>query len=1034
MPRDLPADFLNSAAQKSVKPYHILEVRYFDDDVVGDYRTVYYYDRDPTSFTASGTRGPTSSTSSAYVVDWGSVHLTLKEDQIGSVDQVSIKIEDRDGTLRDELSGFVQQRELVTIWRMFDDDSVTWPGDAGKIFTGVIQPWTWEESTNTVSIPLVDISRRFLRTIGMSAKKTIFTDISEENADQIIPLCIGRAHQVKAVLIKSPWQTKLQSPMPKGATGSMTMDIQDHPNEIGAGTGGTSMAVSVGSDRYTGLLSLSSSPDTVHSTVTLSNTGISSPSASGTIGYVFEHGAAKYGVIEKSSISPPSAQNSFATSFPPGTVVDVNINGTWYSDGIATIENNQPYEGYIKVTLETHNSSLEPGSIIRAGSGSQQKAWPAGTIVSPYSGDWVYAVNALPSKEIIRVEGFGGLIDQSGNQNTKDFVFLGGKASDTTSGTVNLTNQTVDPYEVNLADDTWLTELGHKITTITFKTAPKNLEPSLESNDIWVTLDGIETTRGDGGRIGGSTGDLITNPAAVIGEIIEHPALCNIDESYVDSDSFDESATVLDGVYCGFAVTESKDALELLQDIARQCRCYLFFDQGKIGMKVLHNTTPGHTLEYHQGRILQQTLQFEEMNVDDLASEIECEWQRSWNGKGIKDKYKARAVHPTNLLNFGLNERKFESWIYHRKEHVSTQLSFLIDRWGDFRRTVHFSTSWHSTLKLQPGDWIKLTYLKDPNGDIPSATQITFTLGANTNYWLNRTDLYRGSKGATWVTSPSRSFTSQDLNANITIYPGGPWTGSSWTLPENFKILEVSEGQARVSRLGGGTFTFDATTPTKWDSPSTDLQVVGTNKVRSSWWRFQPEQVGDRLAIYATSPAGWNYGNFTITAVDDGDATLSPISGQVLPGVTSPGAVGLTGGHWYHLDGPWLPEWVEVDTPFFAIMSSNEDSDEYTFAASDIGRYLQVYAGVSWNLGAYQIKSIGRVWHLGRSRSVAFIASAAKNSSTLGQVLTGGSVYIGSEPIFDRTDCEVLEVKDSGPSGIFDIVCRHSQPYTSVTI
>jgi hypothetical protein len=929
MARTFTSDFLAACQEKHVRPYHILQIDWFggtdDGTIEGETitNTKYYFDRDPTSFTASGTRCPTSGTSSAYVIDWGVIHQTMKEHQVGTVDQMSVKLQDRQGEIRRQLSGYVQQRELVTIWRMFDADAVTWPTDAAKVFVGVMRPFAFNESDGTCVIPLDDISKRILRTVELRALKSVFPEVPEDQRDKVIPTVWGAmVKRVKAVCIKRPWATRITQGFPKDAE-SATLTIEDHPTEMGT-TAGTPQDIWIGADKTSVVLSQSSNPDRYESQAGI-DTGFQSNFATATIDHTFGYGGDRTLVINKQSISPQSYADSIDTKAPAGANIEVSIAGAWTSDTILSIEKDEPFEGYYRIKLTTNNSSVIAGSPIKFGtSESMTRPVSAGTLITPYGGEWVYAVNSLPSQEVVRVEGWGRTLDDSGS-GKEGFVIIGGRVADTVIGTVNVDNNQVSPYVVDLADDTYEELIGRKITTVTFGGPPRGASPEMLSNDIYVTLSGCETSRG----VGGVTGDIIDHPAAIVAEYLEHPSLGNVDSAYIDADSFDDVIDVIPQRKCSFAVTDSRSGLDQIQDIARQCRSHILIDQGKVSMRPLYNASPGIVLDFTQDEIVKDSLEFEELTVDDLVSRVISSWRKWWDDKSDQKPLTVLGIDQDTENNFGVNAREFEYNIYRRRSHVEADTQFNLVRWKSLKREVKFSTPWHAALQLQPGDWIRLSYNID----------------------------FRGSSTDGWH-SPS-----------------------------------------------------DAAYST------TDLTYHGDNWISSAKWRFTQAEVGGGTIVISPTGlvTGWTAGTYSILEVDNGRARLNN------PPADSPSVA--------------LGKCFRVNLDTIYIVGTGVDSDDYIFTTDDIGRVLQVRRESDipynvWYEGTYTITGVGTMVIEGNDRTYAWFTIPLADPSGS---RTGASYVIADRSIYDDRDCEVLEVKDNGPKGIFDIVARHNQPYIALT-
>jgi hypothetical protein len=286
MARSFTSNFSTCANAPAVKPYFILKIdwlkSYDHTSLLPQFETIYYLDRPPTSFDATGQRIPNATIGQSYVVDWGSFHLTLREQQIGAIDEITIKVQDFNSQIRDRLNAYVQQRQTATIYRMFDDPSCVWPTDAAKVFVGTLKSFTFNESDGTVTLPIQDFSTQLLRTVECRATKDTFQLIPDDERDKNIPLVWGSAHRVPTVLLQRPPTTKIIEVIEMDATLPLTVKVDQHPDEIGADVNATvhgdnyySVGSShtkqfyLGTDIVTGYFTASTDPDNTPSTFTI---------------------------------------------------------------------------------------------------------------------------------------------------------------------------------------------------------------------------------------------------------------------------------------------------------------------------------------------------------------------------------------------------------------------------------------------------------------------------------------------------------------------------------------------------------------------------------------------------------------------------------------------------------------------------------------------------------------------------------------------------------------------------------------------
>ena len=194
--RTFTANFKTQAARKDgAILYSILEI-----DWGGTTGTKYYLDRASTDFkTADSKRVPASGIGNSLVMQCPSISLSLKEDQVGAVDQCSIVLNDASGEIGAILNSGEMQRKLVTIWRLFDDASTVWPTDAAQVFTGTLRPFDYTTQDNQITLNLGDLGPLLAKDISCIADSSIFTQLPQSSQDKNISLCWGRAQRVEAL-------------------------------------------------------------------------------------------------------------------------------------------------------------------------------------------------------------------------------------------------------------------------------------------------------------------------------------------------------------------------------------------------------------------------------------------------------------------------------------------------------------------------------------------------------------------------------------------------------------------------------------------------------------------------------------------------------------------------------------------------------------------------------------------------------------------------------------------------------------------
>lgn len=745
------------------KPYLVLEIEWG-----GGVGTYYYLDRPQNSFAASGQRLPTDfPISSCLVLDWGAITLETKEYAVAAVDSLTVKLQDAAGEISNILTNSIdrtvgsptngkpveQQYKTVKIWRMFDDPTVVWGTDNALVFEGITKPHQYQESDNSISIQVDDPTRSFIPALQCQATQAIFPNIQPQYQDRNIPLVWGYCNRVEAILVDQPWQTRIMAAVNVQDAVGVTVPIQDSPVDLKINTS-AELDVYIGTDTTTRavrgkFITNTNGPSSFKITnvngdagnYTLTTATIDTVTGSGTNGAT--------AIVLDTAVGSPY-QTSLATVVANGSYCQVQQSGQWVD---ATVNAITASTGYYTITFNESNvqQALAAGqAIVFTNLDTSNFQFPAGSYITPQTGNWVYAVNALPSKQIYTVEGWGLMSDATG-PGAHDFILLADTANQTTitedGSTRVVTQSSSTAWTANLNDNTWnlytlqntgtlaTNDIGHAITTITFNQAPRFYNPSLDDNRIWVTLAGVEDH-------GDSTGNLITSPALVLLQYLENPYLCNIDLSLIDIAAFEAASTITEVTYqgpgdgytlenisdvsVGFAQVDAQgDGLAYLQDIARQMRSMLFFDQGLLSLVILRNPPPPAlplvAATFDETCLLEASLQVAENDISDTKTRITADWTYEWDDK--KPHRKILAINAAAEQSIGIpNGMDMPIWLYSNSQQVQREIAFWLTKWSCVYRICEF-TAFHKALVLQPGDWIQLSYTEsDGRVVIPGMT------------------------------------------------------------------------------------------------------------------------------------------------------------------------------------------------------------------------------------------------------------------------------------------------------------------------
>lgn len=813
MPRSLPSDFMTQCQADYSRPYFILAINW-GTSVSPIWR--YYMDRDSNSFVATGTRKPSSGlVTNAFVIDWGENTMRLREQQVNSVEGRTVKIEDTEGHIRAMFASTVRQQKGVIIYRMFDADAVTWDVDAVPVFAGSILPMQWSENDCIVTLQFEDAARRFFPDIGIYATQSVFgAGVPPDSRDKMLPIAWGKVHRVKAVRVAGPWETKTRTSF-VGTTGSVVVDIDDHPSELGIGVLGSSgspIPVFIGPDLVNGYFTESGSPDDTPSTFTIvSGAGITMASA---VIEMVVGSPTRDAYVRATSVRPDNQQTALTDIVTAGNMVRVFIfdpTNNWVDTTVSVISPDTPWPGWyrIRFTSSSVQTNMTPGSMIHFLSTSvNRRGWQSGVTMSPKLGNSIYIANAFTSHGVIQVEGYGNVWDMNG-ESRKDFVKLGRSFYEGLVGTVPFAETDYENYTVDLDDPSWSMTLGHNCTTITMAALPRSMNPDLETNDVWVTLLGIPEDLV-------VLNDEVRNPALVILQYLESPYLLNLAASNIDYASFTTATTALAGYFVGWAQTKPMKGIELLQEIARQCHSIILLDGDKVQLIVLQNDSITAALTFDTGtnqspagtndNIKAGSLELGESSIVDIVTNMVGKWIKYRDEITGKNGYNVQVINTGALAIFERKEREMPIDLFWRRDDVANEIGFWVTRESRIYGTVKF-IGYHDALKLLPGDWINITYWAGHGAAIDSGTDLKTESTVN-------------------VSAVSHVFTGDDVGRKLIINSGGGWISGDYT------ILSISGSEAVLDRPPGthpltlGVFSIRASTDVVLQNKYCELVAV----------------------------------------------------------------------------------------------------------------------------------------------------------------------------------------------------------------
>ena len=503
------------------------------------------------------------------VLEWGVVRVEIKPDKaVNVVGDCTIRLRDEDRVLWNYFQQVEPQRSAVTIYTQFRGLSQS---DMVQVHAGIINaPCLWSEKDHSVSLDVTDISTYFNHTVGHLADRLTYPNVVQTDENKMIPLVFGSVKRAPAVALDFGPITSLARKAGYYDMGLFVTDAEKFPQEIptqiwisgerisGKFIGNFFSVSARGGALYTGATTgLGADPQ--H----LVDTGLS-----GADGWCV-------GLYIQATTPDGRTQRQMITGYDASTHIlgFGMMSGYWYTD---------PFQAGAKPQWIGSPFTLNSGAPNYANSTyalpvgtdyqivTQVETHSAGEKVYLARAKYTYVVNDAPSKAVYCVEGYGHpIIDVNWSAN-------GPVSSYAPTEWYCVLNPCL--YTINRNDTTICP--GRAVTSISFLLPPSQLDGRLKDDDLWVTLDGVETA-GDG------SGALISNPADVIQSI--HTRFMGMASGNIDADSFAAAKTATAPLAMAFALREQKNGLELCADLAFQARCSEVFFAGRAQLIYLTN-------------------------------------------------------------------------------------------------------------------------------------------------------------------------------------------------------------------------------------------------------------------------------------------------------------------------------------------------------------------------------------------------------------------------------------------------------------
>ena len=152
----------------------------------------------------------------------------------------------------------------------------------------------------------------------------------------------------------------------------------------------------------------------------------------------------------------------------------------------------------------------------------------------------------------------------------------------------------------------------------------------------------------------------------------------------VDSTSFDAVRDYLDPFPSNFALFDKRQIIDLLNDIAFQCRCAAFVKDNTVYLKYLP-ATPTIAGTITASDIAHKTLSLSLTATEDLVTKMVVKWRPTY-----ADDDERKIILRHNVQKYGVQEREFDWFIYNQPDIIRKAATFWLIRLANTWKRVEF--------------------------------------------------------------------------------------------------------------------------------------------------------------------------------------------------------------------------------------------------------------------------------------------------------------------------------------------------------
>lgn len=173
----------------------------------------------------------------------------------------------------------------------------------------------------------------------------------------------------------------------------------------------------------------------------------------------------------------------------------------------------------------------------------------------------------------------------------------------------------------------------------------------------------------------------------------------------VDSGSFAAVHTALTNYPSHFQITDRKNILTALQEIAWQARCAIYLKNGVFFLRYLP-ATPDSVTDFTDADVDFGTMELSFTPTEEITTKMVCTWRAT--GAQPNDN---TAIFRYNVKKYGIKEKNFNFYIYNKVDFVVKSATFWLIRYANTWKKIKFQTPLHK-LNVESLDGVTLDFLR----------------------------------------------------------------------------------------------------------------------------------------------------------------------------------------------------------------------------------------------------------------------------------------------------------------------------------